>query len=78
MGQHYAKGYCVVYLASRDFDSQLEVKVLGTESLEFANRTARSKVENMAFAGVDDRRAPVGFVIENSEGDELYRWYRGD
>jgi hypothetical protein len=78
MGQHYARGFCVVYLGSRHTDHQLDVRVLGSDSLEFAIRTARSRVENMAFAGANDAQAPVGFVIENSEGDELFRWYRGD
>jgi hypothetical protein len=78
MGFQMVKGFCAVYLASRHSDIQMDVKVLGSETLESAIRIARSKVENMVFAGAGAGMVPVGFVIENSEGDELFRWYRED
>jgi hypothetical protein len=64
-----------VYLGSRDSDSPLEVRVCRTDSIDVAIRTARTTVQNMAFAGMAGGRGPIGFVIENSEGDELHRWY---
>jgi hypothetical protein len=76
MSLQMARGFCIVYLAGRDSDTPLEIKMLGSDSLDFAIRTARSKVENMAFAGAAAGRAPAGFVIEDSEGHELHRWYR--
>ena len=76
MGHQSTQGLCVVYLASRDTDTQLEVNVLGSDSLDTAVRAARAKVENMAFAGVRRDNSTGRFVIENCEGDELYRWYR--
>jgi hypothetical protein len=75
MSQQMVRGYCIVYLGSRDSDSPIEVRVCRTDSIDVAIRTARSMVENMAFAGAGGGRAPVGFVIENPEGDELHRWY---
>jgi len=75
MSQQMVRGFCIVYLGSRDSDSPIEVRVCRSDSIDVAIRTARSMVENMAFAGLGGGRAPVGFVIENPEGDELYRWY---
>jgi len=76
MGYQMTKGLCVVYLRSRDCDDQMEVKVVGCTSLDNAIALARARVENLAFAGLDIGRVPVGFMIENSEGDELFRWFR--
>jgi hypothetical protein len=75
MSQQMVRGFCIVYLASRDSDTPIEVRVCRTESIDVAIKNARSTVENMAFAGLAGGRVPIGFVIENSEGDELYRWY---
>jgi hypothetical protein len=75
MSQQMVKGFCIVYLGSRDSDSPLEVRVCRTDSIDVAIRTARTTVQNMAFAGMAGGRGPIGFVIENSEGDELHRWY---
>jgi hypothetical protein len=75
MTQQMVRGFCIVYLGSRDSDAPIEVRVCRSDAIDVAIRTARSTVENIAFAGMAGGRAPVGFVIENSEGDELYRWY---
>jgi hypothetical protein len=75
MSQQMVRGFCIVYLGSRDSDTPLEIRVCRTDSMEVAIRTAKSTVENLAFAGMAGGRGPVGFVIENSEGDELHRWY---
>lgn len=64
--------FCIVYLGSRDNDSPLDIKVVDGGSLDTAIRSARTRVEHLAFAGT----APSGFAIENTEGDELFRWYR--
>ncbi len=70
-----ANGLCIVYLASQERDEVVEVQVAPNASLEAAARTARGKVEMLAFASARPERRPVGFMIENGEGDELYRWY---
>ncbi len=70
------KGYCVVYLGSQRDDSPLHVKMVSSGSLEAAIRSARSNIENQAFASLPAGHVPAGFMIENTEGDELFRWYR--
>jgi hypothetical protein len=75
MSQQMVSGFCIVYLGSRDSDTPLEVRVCRTDSVDVAIRTARTTVQNMAFAGVTGGSGPIGFVVENSDGDELHRWY---
>lgn len=70
-----AKGLCIIYVASRDNDSPIELRVCPSDSLDTAIRMARAKVSEFAFAGVASGRTPAGFIIENAQGDELHRWY---
>jgi hypothetical protein len=75
MPPQISRGLCIVYVGSRDSDQPVDMQIAPTASLETAARTARSKVEMMAFASTRAEQRPIGFVIENGEGDELYRWY---
>lgn len=68
---------CIVYLAEPDKDDALEINVMPSNNLERAIAMARERIAALEFAAA--RAAdpvPAGFAIENSQGDEIYRWLR--
>jgi hypothetical protein len=67
--------FVVIFVASRESDTPLEVEAPTANSLDLVIKAARSKVENYAFSGKPSATDPIGFVVENNQGDELHRWY---
>jgi hypothetical protein len=67
--------FTIVFLASRDGDSPQSIQISTAHSLDLAIKSARFEVENFAHSGAPAGTGPIGFVVENTEGDELHRWY---
>ncbi len=73
MGQYMT--FMIVYLGDRHSDTPEELRPCHVPTLEAAIRNAKSTVQNMALAKGRFRKLVVGFIIENQDGDEVYRWY---
>ena len=67
--------FTVLYLADRASEEPMEIQVLNGRPLETVIRTARQKVELFDAANTRAKKGPIGFAVENTDGDELYRWY---
>jgi hypothetical protein len=67
--------FTVVFLAGRHSDSPFAIEVSPATSMDAATRSARFTVENFAHSGAPEGTGPIGFLIENTQGDELHRWY---
>ena len=67
--------FTIVFLASRESDSPVAMEATTTTSLDLATKSARFTVENFAHSGAPAGTGPIGFLIENVQGDVLHRWY---
>jgi hypothetical protein len=65
----------VAFLAGQDSDSPFAIEASPGISTDVVTRSARFAVESFAHSGIPEGTGPVGFLIENTQGDELHLWY---
>ncbi len=68
----------LIYVTERDDDTPFEMVVKNGAPLEKVVREAKQKIVWFAQSEHRARTGPKGFLIENIDGDVLYRWYQDD
>jgi hypothetical protein len=67
--------FMIAFVGRKDSDEPEELRPIKAPSVEAAIRSAKSAVQNMELARGRYRNLVIGFILENHNGDECFRWY---